>query len=158
MDKGIDLVKNKPRACYGQVYGADVLKDIAARNKLKCDLSIPDDFYMENVSQGGKTDMDFAKEIAIERGCGVWVENNTLVVMPYALSESSVQLAYHKNLLSVRAMYNGGQGEAERKDTMVVGIDPDSKELVQEKNTTNEQGAESGDGDKRTINVGDKRS
>ena len=41
---------------------------------------------------------------------------------------------------------------------MVVGIDPDSKELVQEKNTTNEQGAESGDGDKRTINVGDKRS
>lgn len=96
LDKGIDLVKNKPRACYGQVYGADVLKDIAARNKLKCDLSIPDDFYMENVSQGGKTDMDFAKEIAIERGCSVWVENNTLVVMPYVLSESSVQLAYRK--------------------------------------------------------------
>lgn len=51
---------------------------------------------MENVSQGGKTDMDFAKEIAIERGCSVWVENNTLVVMPYVLSESSVQLAYRK--------------------------------------------------------------
>ena len=64
-------------------------------------------FVLENVSQGGKTDMDFAKEIAIERGCSVWVENNTLVVMPYVLSESSVQLAYRKNLLSVRATYNG---------------------------------------------------
>ena len=154
LDKGIDLVKNKPRACYGQVYGADVLKDIAARNKLKCDLSIPDDFYMENVSQGGKTDMDFAKEIAIERGCSVWVENNTLVVMPYVLSESSVQLAYRKNLLSVRATYNGGQGEAERKDTTVVGIDPDSKELVNEKNTQNQEQQNQED-DEVIRNVGD---
>lgn len=61
----MNLVKNKPRACYGQVYGADVLKDIAARNKLKCDLSIPDDFYMENVSQGGKTDMVLPKRLLL---------------------------------------------------------------------------------------------
>ena len=43
------------------------------------------------------------------------VENNTLVVMPYALSESSVQLAYRKNLLSVRAIYNGGREKQKEK-------------------------------------------
>ena len=96
----------------------------------------------------------FAKEIAIERGCSVWVENNTLVVMPYVLSESSVQLAYRKNLLSVRATYNGGQGEAERKDTTVVGIDPDSKELVNEKNTQNQEQQNQED-DEVIRNVGD---
>lgn len=154
LDKGIDLVKNKPRACYGNVYGADVIMDIAARHKLKCDLYIPDDFYMDNVSQGGKSDMDFAKEIAVERGCSVWVENATLVVKPYTLDKSSLKLIYHQNLISLRATYNGGQGEAERNDTKVVGIDPDKKELVTEENTKTEP-SQNEDGEV-VRNVGDK--
>ena len=74
--------------------------------------------------------------------------------MPYVLSESSVKLAYRKNLLSVRATYNGGQGEAERKDTTTVGIDPDSKELVNEKNTQN-QDQQNQEDDEVIRNVGD---
>lgn len=74
--------------------------------------------------------------------------------MPYVLSESSVQLAYRKNLLSVRATYNGGQGEAERKDTTVVGIDPIVKELVNEKNTQTKSNKNQED-DEIIRNVGD---
>lgn len=132
LDTGAELVKRKARACYNGVTGAEVLEEIAKKHNLKTRIHILEDFKMEFVSQGGKSDFDFMKETAIERGCNAWIENDTLIAEPYALSESALVLAYKKDIISLRAKYKGAQGQGTRENVEFAGMEPALKETVQE--------------------------
>lgn len=154
LDTGAELVKKKARTCMSGVSGTEVLEEIAKKHNLKTRIDMPEDFKMEFVSQGGKSDFDFAKEIAIERGCNFWVENDVLVAEPYALSESSLTFAYKKEILSLRAKYNGAQGQGERENVEVAGMEPAQKETVQETSPPPFNDSAAGNDEEITVNVG----
>lgn len=153
LDAGAELVKRKARTCMSNVTGADVLIGIAKKHNLKTRINIPEDFKMEHIAQGGKSDFDFMKEIAFERGCNAWIENDILIVEPYALSESSLVFAYKRDLISLRAKDNGVQGQGERENVEVTGMEPAQKETVQESSPSS-SGATSADDNEITVNVG----
>lgn len=132
LDAGAALVKRKARTCLSDVTGAEVLAQIAKKHDLKTHINMPEDFKMEFVAQGGKSDYEFMREIAMERGCNAWIENNVLIAQPYALSESSMTFTYKKDIISLRVKHNGAQGQGERENVQVSGMDPVVNEPVNE--------------------------
>ena len=154
LDAGAELIKMKARACSSNVTGTDVLGYIAKKHGLKTRINMPDDFLMENIAQGGKSDFDFMKEIAIDRGCNAWVENDVLVAEPYALSESLLTFAYKKDIISLRAKYNGAQGQGERENVEVAGMEPEEKETVQESSSSSDNSNNGDSDDDISVDVG----
>lgn len=157
LDAGAALVKRKARACFSGRTGAQILEEIAKKHQLKTKIFIPDDFAAEFTAQGGKSDFDFMKEIAAERGCSAWVENDVLMAGPFALSEASHTFAYRKDIISLRAKLSGAQGQGERENTEVAGMEPAQKQSVQEGSQNNSQteGSAGGEADEEIeVNLG----
>lgn len=143
-DQGVRLTGRSSRKCWSNVTGADVIRDIASKHNLTPVIEMPDDFPMEQVSQGGKSDMEFVKEIATERGCKAWVTNDELHAAPFKLGESGLTVSYRSDkngyLLSLTIKDHGEDGKGARAETEAAGLDPYTKQDISEKENVEQSG------------------
>ena len=138
LDRGIDLVMNKSRRCFRNANGAQVIAEIAKKHELIPKINIPKDkdFEVEFIAQGGKNDYEFIKELAAERCCVAWIENQELHVAPNEIGKDQWQFTYKSGdnlLLSVRVR-SLVKGKGERGATKAVGIEARNKKIVEEGN------------------------
>ena len=140
LDRGIDLVTTKSRQCYQGMTGKEMITQVANKHNLKPVISIPDDFGTDHIAQGGKTDYDFVREIAAERCCIAWVENQELHVAENKVGTSNWEVRYRSgdNLLFSVRVRNKVRGKGDRSGTEVSGLEATKKQVVAEPGTADQ--------------------
>ena len=136
LDKGHKLTGRSARTCWNNKQIADVVKDIAKKNNLTPKVDIPEDITQEFISQGGKSDMDFLKELARDMGCSVWVTNDELHFEPNKVNEPVRTFHWREDkdgyLQSLRITSNAEKGKGTSRGTEVSGLDPLTKKPIKE--------------------------
>lgn len=136
LDKGHKLTGRSARTCWNNKQVADVVKDIAKKNNLTPKVDIPEDITQEFISQGGKSDMDFLKELARDMGCSVWVTNDELYFEPNKVNEPVRTFHWREDkdgyLKSLRITSNAEKGKGTGRGTEVAGLDPLTKKPIKE--------------------------
>ena len=143
-DKGHKLTGRAARTCWSNKKITDIVNDIAAKHNLKPVVSIPDDFARDALSQGGKNDFVFLRELASEMGCKTWVTNEELHFEPNdAAGKATHVFRYREDgeglLKSFSITANAEKGKGTGRETEVSGVDPVTKKPFQEKTTANKE-------------------
>ena len=155
-DKRHKLTGRTARTCWANKKVEDVVKDIARKHKLTPIVQVPDDITREFISEGGKNDMIFLKELAQDTGCSMWVVNDELHFEPNRLNEPVLKFRWREDrdgyLQSFKITSKAEQGKGTRRGTELAGIDPLTKKPIKE--TTTAKGT--GKGQVNVHSLGDK--
>jgi phage protein D len=127
-DKGHKLTGRAARTCWKGKPVSEVVKEIADKHGLKSEVDVPDDAARESISQGGKNDMEFLRELATESGCVMKVRNDTLTFLPEREHDPIVAFEYNREqdgyLKFMRIDSDSEKGKGAAAETEVSGVDP----------------------------------
>ena len=142
-DKRHRLTGRASRQCWKDKKLSEIVKDIAAKHNLNAVVEVEDDMLYDFLSEGGKNDLVFLKELAEDAGCSIWVVNDELYFRPNKINEPVYKFRYREDrdgyLQSFRISSKAEQGKGTGLITEVSGIDPMTKEII---NETATQGAD----------------
>ena len=136
LDKGHKLTGRAARTCWKDKKIKDIVEDIAKKHNLKPVVDIPGDLTREFVSEGGKNDLIFLKELAQDSGCLVWVQNDELHFSPNKVADPVMKFRYREDQdgylqgFSIKVGAEDGKGTGGETET--AGIDPLSKKEIKE--------------------------
>ena len=151
LDKGHKLTGRAARTCWNNKKITDVVKDIASKHNLTPNIDIPEDIQLEFISQGGKSDWIFLKELANDTGCLFWVSNSELHFEPDKETEPVYKFAWGKDsdgyLQSLRITSNAEKGKGATRGTESAGLNPLTKKKIKA------TGAAQSSGSKSTVKV-----
>ncbi|MDR1977939.1 MAG: hypothetical protein LBQ42_04320 [Synergistaceae bacterium] len=152
-DKGHKLTGRSARTCWKDKKVKDIVEDIAKKHNLTPVIDIPEDLTREFVSEGGKNDMIFLKELAQDTGCAVWVQNDELHFTPNKVTAPVMKFRYREDqdgyLQSFSITSKAEDGKGTSGGTETAGMDPLSKKEIKETTTSKEIGT--------TVNLEDGR-
>lgn len=155
LDKGHKLTGRAARTCWSNKKIAEVVSDIASKHNFTPKINIPEDIQLEFISQGGKSDWTFLKELANETGCVFYVTNNELHFEPDEENEPVRKFTWGKDgdgyLQSFRITSNAEKGKGTSRGTESAGLNPLSKKKIKETSK-----AETSGSGVRVIALGDK--
>ena len=155
LDKGHKLTGRAARTCWSNKKIADVVSDIASKHNFTPKVNIKEDVQLEFLSQGGKSDWVFLKELAAETGCVFYVSNDELHFEPDEVSEPVRKFTWGKDgdgyLQSFRISLNAEKGKGTARATESAGLNPLSKKKIKETSK-----AESSGSSVRVVALGDK--
>jgi phage protein D len=153
LDKGHKLTGRSARTCWKDKKVKDIVEDIAKKHGLKPVVDIPGDLTREFVSEGGKNDMVFLKELAQDTGCAMWVQNDELHFSPNKVTGPVMKFRYREDqdgyLQSFSITSKAEDGKGTGGETETAGIDPLSKKEIKETTDSKKTGV--------TVNLGDSR-
>ena len=138
-DKRHRMTGRASRQCWKDKKVSEIVQDIAAKHNFSAIVEVEDDLLYEFLSQGAKNDLVFLKELAEDAGCSVWVVNDELHFKPNKVNEPVYSFRYREDrdgyLQSFRISSKAEQGKGTGRVTEASGIDPMTKELINESAT-----------------------
>lgn len=138
-DKRHKLTGRASRQCWRDKKLSEVVRDIASKHNFRAVIEVEDDITYDFLSEGAKNDLVFLKELAEDAGCLVWVVNDELYFKPNKVSEPIYNFAYRQDqdgyLQSFSIRSKAEQGKGTGRKTEVSGIDPMTKEIINEEAT-----------------------
>ena len=136
LDKRHKLTGRSARTCWHNKNVGDVVRDIAEKHNMAPVVEVPDDLTREFISQGGKNDMVFLKELARDMGCSMWVTNDELHFEPNRLNEPVLKFRWKEDrdgyLQSFKISSKAERGKGTGRGTEMAGIDPRTKKPIKE--------------------------
>ena len=153
LDKGHLLTGRAARTCWKDASTAEVVENVARKHGLIPKFEIPGDYHRENLSQGGKNDMEMLSDLAKEMGCSCWVENDELHFKPDKVPPPVMKFRWREDrdgyLISMRIKVNAEKGKGTGAATESAGVDPLTKKEIKETTGAREEDV--------TVQLGDKR-
>ena len=135
-DKRHKLTGRASRQCWKNTTLSGVVRDIAAKHNLSAVVEVDDDLLYDFLSEGAKNDLVFLKELAEDAGCSIWVVNNELHFKPNKITEPVYTFRYREDkdgyLQSFRISSKAEQGKGTGRVTQAIGVDPMTKEVIDE--------------------------
>ena len=142
-DKRHRLTGRASRQCWKDKKLSEIVRDIAAKHNFSAVIEVEDDMTYDFLSEGGKNDLVFLKELAEDAGCSVWVVNDELYFKPNKIEEPVYKFRYKEDqdgyLLSLRISSKAEKGKGTKRKTEASGIDPLKKEVIKDEVTQGEK-------------------
>jgi len=151
LDKRHKLTGRSSRTCWKDSPIENVVSHIATKHGLEPVIDIPNDRIREYITEGGKNDLEFLKELAEDTGCSVWVYNEELHFEPNQLTAPVMSFRYREErdgyLIGFSATSKAEEGKGTGGETETSGIDPMTKEPFKTRSSA----------DDVTVNLGNQR-